>query len=304
MKIVFLGTPEIAATILEGLLKSLPIAAVITRPDRTSGRGRQTNQSPVKSAADKAKIKVLQPETKAELTAAIEEIKPDLAIVAAYGMMIPNDALQIPKYGMINFHPSLLPGLRGPSPIPMAIMCGLKKTGVSIIQIEEKMDAGDILAQKEIVLSGEETTPTLSKELSRIGIELLLETVEQIEKNILKPVKQNETKATFTPIIKKEDGEIIFKKYWAKNIEQAARAFTPWPGIYTFWRGKRLELFDPEVLRTNLEPGIVAHIEGKIIIGTAKGAIAPKYLKLEGKQKQTAKEFLCGYQDFIGSMLD
>lgn len=300
-----MGSPEIGARVLEGLLdKGLGICAVITRPDRPKGRGQIQEETPVKIVALRRKLALYQPGNKTELTAAIREINPDLCIVAAFGMIIPNEALALPKYGMINFHPSLLPKLRGPSPIPMAIMGGDQKTGVTIIQVEEKMDAGDILAQEEVALSGDETTPTLSEKLARVGTGMILETVQRIEENNLMPMKQDETKATFTSMVKKENGEIIFKEDRAGNIEQAARAFTPWPGVFTFWKGKRLELFEPEVMKTDLGPGKVAQINDKLVIGTAEDAIAPKYLKLEGKQKQTAKEFLCGYQDFIGSKLN
>jgi methionyl-tRNA formyltransferase len=133
---------------------------------------------------------------------------------------------------------------------------------------------------------------------------MIEETVAKIETTSLKPQKQDEDKVTFSPIIKKTDGEILFQEYHAKNIEQAARAFTPWPGVYTHWKSKKLELFELEVLDIDIKPGTVACLNEKIVIGTAKGAVAPGYLKLEGKKKQTAKEFLCGYRDFVGSILN
>lgn len=305
LNIIFLGSPEIGATVLRDLLDlGMNISAVITRPDRPCGRGCKIEETPVKTVARKAEIPVFQPSNKEELTTTVKDLRPDLAIVAAYGMMIPNEALEAPKHGMINFHPSLLPELRGPSPISMAIMCGHKKTGVSIIQISEKMDAGDILAQNEVLLTGEETTPSLSQDLAQLGAEMLGEVVRQIEDNKLNPQSQDDSKATFTPIIKKSDGEIIFQTYHASNIEQAARAFTPWPGVFTTWNGKRLEIIEPTIIKGTFEPGRVIVKEGQIIIGSAKDAIAPKYLKLEGKKRQTAKEFLCGYQEFVGSILN
>ena len=304
MRIAFLGTPTIAATVLEELLKDdLNIDAVVTQPDRPSGRGGKIQESAVKIIAQKNKIPVYQPGNKQELTTLIKELAPDLCIVAAYGMMIPDEALDAARYGMINFHPSLLPELRGPSPIPMAIICGHNKTGVSIIQITKKMDAGDILAQSEVLLEGTETTPSLSSDLAKLGAKMLIKVVEDIRDNRLEPAKQNEEKATFSPLIKKADGEIVFGEYHAKNIEQAARAFTPWPGIFTTWGGKKLELIEPQVVKGTYESGLVSCHEDKIIIGCVKDAIAPKFFKLEGKRLLTAKEFLCGYRNFIGSKL-
>lgn len=305
-----MGTPEIGAIVLKGLLESgLKIEAVITQPDRPCGRGCKLQESEVKKVANESKLKVFQPLNKAELTQTINKIKPDLCIVAAYGMMIPNEALAIPKYGMINFHPSLLPELRGPSPIPMAIMCGHTKTGVTIIQIGEKMDAGDVLAQEVCDLTGKETTPSLSADMAHIGSKMLLETITKIADGTIDPKKQDEKKATFSPIIKKSDGEVLFKKYHAQNIEQAARAFTPWPGVFTTWKGKKLGLFD--IVLTGLDPaqgptlsaGRVASYDDKIAIGTKKGTILVGSLQLEGKKRQSAKEFECGYPDFINSKL-
>lgn len=132
---------------------------------------------------------------------------------------------------------------------------------------------------------------------------MIVEVIKNIENSRLQPTPQDDSKATFTPIIKKADGEVIFAEYHAQNVEQAARAFMPWPGIYTAWNGKRLELLDPEVIKGNFEPGKVICEEDKIIIGCAKDAIAPKCLKLEGKNRQTVKEFICGYRNFVGSKL-
>ena len=310
MRIAFLGTPEIGAIVLQDLLESgLKIEAVITQPDRPCGRGCKLQESAVKKVASASRLKIFQPANKVELTQAIKGIKPDLCIVAAYGMMIPNEALSTPKYGMINFHPSLLPELRGPSPIPMAIMCGHAKTGVTIIQISEKMDAGDILAQEVYELTGKETTPGLSADLAQVGSKMLLETIIKIADGAIDPKKQDEKGATFSPIIKKSDGEVLFKKYHAQNIEQAARAFTPWPGIFTTWKGKKLNLFDIFVQRTDLckasplSAGRVALCDDKIAIGTKKGTILVGSLQLEGKKRQTAKEFVCGHPDFINSIL-
>ncbi len=303
-KIVFLGSPEIGAIVLLDLLKmGIKISQVITRPDKPKGRGKLPEKTAVKIVAEKKGISIFEPNTKDELTETLVKIVPDLCIVAAYGMIIPSEALEIPKYGMINFHPSLLPELRGPAPIPMSIMCGYKKTGVSIIKISQKMDAGDILAQKEVTLTGGETTPELSEKLAHLGAKMIFEILPKIYAGNLKPLKQDETKVTYTKMIKKEDGEIFFQKYCAQNIEQAARAFMPWPGVYFHFKGKKVDLYDIEIIDGDYEPGKVYKEREKVIIGTKKKAISPKYFKIEGKKKIKADDFARGYSEFVGTRL-
>jgi methionyl-tRNA formyltransferase len=304
MNVAYLGSPEISADILERLIKGgINISAVITRPDKPKGRGGKIEKTPAKILAESHNIPVYEPATKAELTEVFRKIQPDLGIVAAYGMIIPKEALEIPKYGLINFHPSLLPLYRGPDPIAMPIMCGELKTGVSIIEVSEGMDEGDILAQEEFALSGKETTPELEKSLAALGAKILLSIVPKYVKGKIDPKPQDHAKATYTHLMKKEDAEIFWDKYWAKGIEQASRAFIPWPGIYGYFKGKKLDLYDIEVIEGKYEPGVVVSNNGAIIIGTLRGAVAPKFLKLEGKNKISVEDFVRGYPDFVGSSL-
>lgn len=304
MKIAFLGSPEIGAIVLSNLINnSIKVDTVITRPDKPKGRSNKPEKTPVKVIAEKHNIEVYEPGSKDELTKVVKKVKPDVGIVAAYGMIIPEEALNAPRFGMINFHPSLLPALRGPSPIPMAIMCGEEKTGVTIIEVSKEMDAGDILSQEEVKLLGNETTPELSKKLAHLGAKMIAEVLPKIEDGKITPEKQDDSKATYTKLIKKGDGEINWQGYEAKGIEQAARAFTPWPGVYSYFRGKKIDFYDIEVLKSDLEPGKVAEKDGKILIGTKKGAIAPGAVKIEGKKKQDIKSFVCGYPDFAGARL-
>jgi methionyl-tRNA formyltransferase len=304
MDIIYLGSPDISADVLERLIiGGLKISAVVTRPDKPKGRSNRPEKTPVKIFAESRNIPVFEPQNKAELTEVFMKLKPDLGIVAAYGMIIPKEALNIPKYGLINFHPSLLPLYRGPDPIAMPIMCGEIKTGVSIITVSEGMDEGDILAQEDFPLTGIETTPELEKSLSALGAKMLLSLVPKYIKGAVKPKPQDHTKATYTHLMKKEDAEIFWDKYWAKGIEQAYRAFTPWPGIYSYFKGKKIDFYDIDVVSGKFKPGVVINMDGRILIGTLKGAIAPKYLKLEGKNKVTAEEFIRGYPDFINTNL-
>jgi methionyl-tRNA formyltransferase len=304
MRIAFMGSPEISSTIFNNLInKGLKIDAVITQPDRPCGRGCKVKESPLKSESKKQQVKVYEPQNKESLVDVIKNLKPDLCIVAAYGMIIPKEALDIPRYGMINFHPSLLPELRGPSPIPMAILSGLKETGVTIMQVSEKMDAGDILTQEKINLKGSETTPTLSENLAHIGSRMILDLIPKIEQKNIKPIKQDDKKATYTRIIKKEDGLINWATQSAAKIERMSRAYQPWPGVYTTWDGKKIDFYEITKTKVHLEPGLAIEKNNRILIGTCNGTIALGYLKIEGKKRVTAREFICGYPRFINFQL-
>jgi methionyl-tRNA formyltransferase len=305
LRICFMGTPEIGATILNNLVEAgLRIEAVITQPDRPTGRGHQLKESPVKLVAKSYGIKVFEPKDKIELTEIINDLKPDLGIVAAFGMIIPDEAIIIPRFGMINFHPSLLPLYRGPSPITAPILNGDKETGVTIIQINEKMDAGDILNQEKIVLNGQETNPNLSIKLANLGTEMITKIIPKIESHDIKPKKQDNEAATYTKFIKKEDGKIKWETTTASEIERMSRAFQPWPGVYSYWNNKKIDFYDIKVgPNKNLKPGEITNIDNKIIIGAKKGTIVPQFLKIEGKNKVTPQNFICGHQDFIDSRL-
>lgn len=317
-KIIFMGTPEIAAIVLEKLLDSgFNIKAVFTRPDKPKGRNKKLAKSPVKLLAEIQKLPIKQPKNKEELTKEITKLKPDLIVVAAYGMILPKEVLEVPKYGAINIHPSLLPLYRGPAPISTPILNGDKKTGVTIIKMDEKMDEGDILAQEEIELSGKETMPELTERLAELGGKMLVDVTPRWVNGEIRPQKQDHSKATYTKIIKKEDGRINFTKETAEEIGRKSRAFLPWPGVYAYWNGKKTDFYEIEIipqrsdlgasLRSDLKrlkPGEVIKTSDGFAIGTKKGAISPRYVKLEGKNKVPAPDFLRGHADFIGSKLD
>ena len=269
MKIIYLGTPEFSAVILEALINSdHEIAAVITNPDAPIGPKQILTPSPVKIIAEKNKIPIIK----------LEEIQKDadLAIVAAYGKIIPKNILNIPRYGTINVHPSLLPKYRGASPIQNTILNGDKKTGVTIMKLDEEMDHGPILAQAELPIAGNDTYESLSQKLTILGEKLLIKTIPDYVSGKIKPVEQKHAEATYTKIIKKEDGKIDWSKS-ATEIERIIRAFYPWPAAWAIWEGKVLKILEAEVRGDNLEI---------------------KKLQLEGGKILSIKEFLNGHKDF------
>lgn len=270
MKIIFMGTPEFSATILTALLNSdYEIAAVITNPDAPVGRKQILTPSPVKVVAEKNKIPIIQPEK-------MRDFNVDLAIVAAYGKIIPKHILDIPRYGTINVHPSLLPKYRGASPIQNAILNGDKKTSVTIMKLDKEMDHGPILAQEEFPIADSDTYESLSQKLAMMGAELLTKTIPDYVSGKIKPVEQKHAEATYTKIIKKEDGKIDWSKS-AAEIERMIRAFYPWPTAWTTWNSKVLKILEAEVRNEKL---------------------AIKKLQLEGGKILSIKEFLNGHKDF------
>lgn len=304
LEIAFMGTPQIGADILSGLIDSgLKFSAVITRPDRPKGRSDIPSESPVKIVAKKHNLPVYQPENKEELTKIMKELKPDLGVIAAFGMIIPEEALNLPKHGLINFHPSLLPLYRGPAPVAAPILAGDSKTGVTVIKVSKGMDEGDILGQEEIPLPKTITAPELENALSKLGARMLVTLIPKYVSGELSLKPQDHKKATYTHLVKKRDGQINFSISRAEDIEKAERAYTPWPGVYTFWNSKKLDLYELTVIESDLSPGSVAQKNGQLLIGTKKDAISPKYLKIEGKNKVTASDFLRGYPDFLGADL-
>jgi len=278
LKIIFMGTPEFGAIVLEKLIKSgYKPFLVITEPDKPVGRDQTITPPAIKILAEKYKIPVVQPVKIADFSDQLEKLKPDLGIIVAYGQILPKNILTIPHYGFINVHPSLLPRWRGSSPIQYAILNGDKKTGVTIIRISEKLDAGPILTQKEIEIDPEETFSSLHNKLATLGADLLIETLPKLLAGKLPPLMQDETRATYTKILKRDDGKIDWQKP-AEEIERQIRAFNPWPGTYTFYKDKRLKILKAELSGNH-----------ELII---------KEVQLEGRNPMSFEEFLRGHPDF------
>ena len=317
MRIVFMGTPAVAVPVLVRLheRENVEIAGVYTPPDRPRGRGQELVPTPVKSAASDMGLPVFQPASLRRESAQRElaELRPDVAVVAAYGMLLPPEILAMPAHGCLNIHPSLLPKYRGPSPVVAAILDGLQSTGVTLMLLDEGMDTGPIVAQKEHKLSGKETAETLTAELFRHGGDLLLENLDPWVAGRLEASNQDHTSATVTTKLERSDG-LADWRLTAMELERRQRAFTPWPGLYTQWQGKSLRLLEvvaPVELPLNgtddtVHPGEVVSLPAQDMplgIGTGGGILGVKTLQMEGRRAASAADFLRGYPGFVGSTL-
>ena len=324
LKIIFMGTPEFGAIILEKLAQTpFKPVLVVTSPDKPEGREQALTSSPVKVVARKYNIPVSQPEKIRDIVGKLRELNPDLIVVAAFGQILPKEILDIPKRGSLNVHPSVLPKYRGPSPIQSTILDGEEKTGVTIILMDEKMDHGPIIKQQVIRLKGDETFESLSKRLAETGSTLLINTISFWLKEMIESNPQDERDATYTKIFTKEDGEINWRKS-AKQIEREMRAFYPWPGSYTFWERKgrwgkrgqsiRIKIIKAKVLKSSgipyplgktiAAPDKKFYIQcGGIPSGTPTDFLLVEELQLEGGKPISSEDLLKGYPDFIGAVL-
>ncbi|MGN0507343.1 MAG: methionyl-tRNA formyltransferase [Lachnospiraceae bacterium] len=314
MKAIFMGTPEIAATILEEVVKSRhELLAVVTQPDKPKGRGHEMAFPPVKEVALAHDIPVLQPE-KARAPEFLEEIRrlnPDIILVAAYGKLLPKELLELPKFGCINVHASLLPKYRGASPIQWTVINGEKKSGVTIMHMAEGIDTGDMILSKEVELAPDETAGSLHDKLAEIGGPLLLEAMDLLETGRAPRIPQKEEEATYVKMLDKTMGCLNFRQP-AVLLERLIRGLNPWPSAYTKLDGKNMKLWKAEVvsdeqiskeMKTS-EPGTVVNVEKNGFgILTGDGVLFVKELQLEGKRKMTAEEFLRGYELKAGTLL-
>ncbi|OGT46936.1 MAG: methionyl-tRNA formyltransferase [Gammaproteobacteria bacterium RIFCSPHIGHO2_12_FULL_38_11] len=300
-KIIFAGTPEFAVPALKKLLDSdHQILTVLTQPDRPAGRGQKLCVSPIKQLAQENNIKIDQPTTLKDVAAqkTIMQLNPDIIIVVAYGMILPKTVLNIPRFGCINIHPSLLPKWRGAAPIQRAIEAGDTKTGVTIMQLNEKMDAGDILLQESITLNDHETSGTIHHVLSELGATLLLKTLNLLEETKIKPMRQNNNEATYANKIEKSEAIIHWKKS-ATEIHNQIRAFNPWPICTTYFQNQSLRIFESFVLneKQNGVPGTLVSIDKNYLhIATGNGTLGIKSIQLPGKKQISAADFIHGHQ--------
>lgn len=315
LNIVFFGTPDFATPSLETLISAgLKPVCVVTRQDKPGKRGKELIKSPIKILAEKNNIPVLQPE---KLDNAFHNklcaISPELMIVVAYGKILPKKVLDIPKFGTLNVHGSLLPKYRGASPIQEAILNGENKTGVTIMKMDEGMDTGDIISTQETKYDLKKiTADKLLEELSNIGANLLIKTLPAYVNGELKLKKQKENQATYSKIIKKEDGKINWNES-AELIERKSRAYYSWPGTYTYLKlktgnPKLLKIIPPvscQLSAVNCLPGTVFLTEKKELAITCKNSyIIPSTLQLEGKQPMSARDFLNGYSKIIDAVFN
>ncbi len=311
MKILFAGTPEIAVPSLIALSEQFEIAAVLTNPDRATGRGRKIVFSPVKEAALELGIKILQPEKLDDLFCKeVEELNVDLLAVIAFGRIFRKNFLDLFPMGGINLHPSLLPLYRGPSPLSAVIKNGERKTGISVQKLALKMDSGDIIVQPELILDGTETTGTLTEKVAYLGAPLMVEAVNKLKDNKKTGTPQDESNATFCKLTQKCEGLINWDKN-AVEIEREIRAFSPWPGSYTFYGDKKLNILEALLYKGPLSEksapsGSVIALEKKegIIIKAGNEYLAVKKLQLQSKKTMDYKSFINGNRDFIGAVLN
>ncbi|GGC91541.1 methionyl-tRNA formyltransferase [Enterococcus wangshanyuanii] len=299
-KLIFMGTPAFSVPILEGLIENgYEILAVVTQPDRPVGRKKIITPTPVKEAAVKHGLLVLQPEKisgSAEMDKIIE-LAPDLIVTAAFGQFLPEKILQAPKFGAINVHASLLPKYRGGAPVHYSIIEGEKETGVTIMEMVKKMDAGDILSQKAIPIAKEDDVGTMFERLSVVGKELLLDTLPKLLNNQITPIPQAEDQVTFSPNITREQERIDWNKT-AEQVDNQVRGMRPWPTAFTTYKEINWKIWDvtPLAETTDAESGtIIKRSKKELWIACGKGTVlSVNTLQPSGKGKLSVQDFLNG----------
>ena len=299
MKAVFMGTPDFAVGTLEELIHSRhEVAAVVTQPDKPKGRGKAMQFPPVKEVAVRENIPVYQPRRvrDPEFIKILKEIDPDVIVVGAFGQIIPQEIIDLPKYGCINVHGSILPKYRGAAPIQWAVIDGEKESGVTTMQMDAGLDTGDMLLKTIIPLEKEETGGSLFEKLSTAGAKLLIETLEKLEEGSIVPEKQGESPTPYAKMLTKEMGDLDWKKD-AVLLEQLIRGLNPWPSAYTHLNGKTLKIWSAEVeeRETKEKPGTVVEVNKKELkVQTGKGILSLKEVQIEGKKRMEIDAFLRG----------
>lgn len=304
-RIVFMGTPQIAAATLEQLSDGPdPVVGVVTQPDRPAGRGQRTSLSPVRRVAEAHRIPVIAAEKirTADFLEAVKHWQPDIIVVVAYGRILPKTILDLAHQGCLNVHYSLLPKYRGAAPAAWTIINGERTGGVTTMKLVEQMDAGPLYLQESVALAGNETTGSLQAKLTPIGARLLLETLRRLKEGSLIAQPQDEDGATFAPILKKEDGLIDWHKS-AVEIEQRVRGFDPWPGSFTHLGNKLLKVHRAKIIASERtgKPGEVIRADtGGFWVATAGGVLELVEVQLENKQRLPGTEFIKGARIKVG----
>lgn len=313
MDLLFCGTPQFAVPTLEKLAASgFRVRLVLTQPDRPRGRGQKPASSPVKLRAQELGLQVIEPErikTNEALRAQLESLHPAAIVIVGYGRIVPPWmlSLALAPLGNLNLHASLLPKYRGAAPIQWAIASGETLTGVTTMRINEGLDTGDILLQKEISIVPDDTAVTLAPRLAALGADLMLETLRGLEAGLITPRPQDHSRATLAPLLKKEDGRMDFARS-ATEIANRLRGFQPWPGAFTTFRGKQLSVTAATAIASGpspLPPGVLS-VEGERLLVGCGNATALELLELqpEGRKRMPARDFLHGYRPRSGERLD
>lgn len=301
MKVIYMGTPDFAVGALESILAAEhEVLLVVTQPDKPQGRGKAEKFTPVKECALKHDIPVFQP-VRIKTPESVEYLKQfdaDVFVVAAFGQILSQEILDMPKYGCINIHASLLPKYRGSAPIQWVILNKENETGVTIMQMDAGIDTGDMLLQKGFELTKQDTGETVHDKLSALGAEMIVEALSALEAGTLKPVAQSDENTCYAPMLTKSLGCIDWSKD-ADTIDHYVRGLYPWPGTYTYLEGKKVKLFSviPVELSQAAKPGEVVAVEkDSIVVATGEGALVIPELQLEGKKRMPVKDFLLGYK--------
>lgn len=307
MRIVFFGTPDFAATALEALVASEHrVVGVVCQPDKPAGRGQHLAAPPVKVAALRAGLPVAQPVSvrKGDILDILAAWDPDVAVVAAYGKILPPALLSLPRHGCVNIHASLLPRYRGAAPIQWAIARGETQTGITIMQMDEGMDTGDILLQRTTPIAATDTGGSLHDRLAKLGADAMLEALDAVATGTATRQPQNDADATYAPMIRKEDGHIDWQRP-AVEIERLVRAFDPWPSTFTFVGERRLRIMRASVDAdgTSESPGTVVDADDRLAIATGAGLLLLEEVQLEGRKRLSAAEFLRGGHLATGTCL-
>ena len=307
MNIVFAGTPEFSVPCLKALLEhGHTVSAVYTQPDRPAGRGRKPRPSPVKQFALEHGLTIHQPTSLAQETQTLLKLKPDLIIVIAYGLMLPQKILGLPRYGCINVHASLLPRWRGAAPIQRAIETGDSRSGISIMQMDQGLDTGDILLLSEISIDDEDTSASLHDKLAILGARCLMQVLQQLEQGALKAVAQDNDLACYAGKLSKDEAQIDWSKP-AIELQRKIRALNPWPVCYCLWQQQRLRIWQASLdhsAKPSTVPGEVLRADKDgIVVQTGVAALRLTCLQVEGGKALTVREFLNGHSITIGERL-
>lgn len=299
VKVVFMGSPEFAVTTLEALIEApeFDVVHVVTQPDRPKGRGKKLFPTPVKECATARGIPVVSvtPDNYTDVVGELTVIDPDFVVVAAFGVILKSDMLNLPRKGCINLHASLLPRYRGVSPVQAAILAGDERTGCTTMMMDEGVDTGDVLLAETIAIGPEDTAGRLEQKLAQLGAPLVVKTLRAVLDGTARLLKQDDTLATRTRKIKKEHGGIDWTKD-ARSISRQVRAMLPWPTAYTSWSGRRLIILEARAVpAARTDPGVVLSVS-PLMIGTGDGGLEVLTVKVEGKREMPATAFVAGYR--------
>jgi len=300
IKIVFMGSPEFSIPSLEALIENFSVVGVVTQPDKPAGRGKELKAPPIKEIAQQHGLNLIQPRKLSDegVFDVLKNWDPDVIIVVAFGQILRKNVLELPKYGCVNIHGSLLPRWRGAAPIQTSILHGDEMTGITIMKMDEGVDTGPILQQEFVPITDVDTSESLGRKLSVVGADLLVRVLPDYIGGKIKPQTQSEDGVSYAPTLKKEDGLLVFNQT-AKELDQKIRAFYPWPGTYMTINDERIKVISASVqVECNLEIGQRAVCDGFPLVGTRDGCLRLEMVQPAGKKQMSGKVFLNGFRNW------